>query len=171
MNSGLSISSFAAVRFGNVLGSRGSVVPRFLKQIRAGGPVTVTHPDMRRYFMLIPETVGLDEVASASPVEKVLAVRTDRMPDSGEFAERLAALEWLAASGDTQRTIRQLQVLEPHFAPGRNWTAEATGPPSPTFIAPCCAPASVLYRTSVAVHWLARFKKPSSGLPPDVEAL
>ncbi len=93
--------SACAVRFGNVLGSRGSVLPLFEKQISAGGPVTVTHPDMMRYFMTIPEAASLIIQAGAFGDRDVIY-----MLDMGEevsireMAERLIRLRGLRVGED-----------------------------------------------------------------------
>jgi FlaA1/EpsC-like NDP-sugar epimerase len=99
---------FKTVRFGNVLGSNGSVVPRFAAQIAKGGPVTVTHPNIMRYFMTIPEAVTLVLQSSAhgerSSAErgKILVLNMGKPVLIAELAQRMIQLAGLRPGVDIQ---------------------------------------------------------------------
>ncbi|HLA47683.1 MAG TPA: nucleoside-diphosphate sugar epimerase/dehydratase [Nitrospinota bacterium] len=94
-------TEFISVRFGNVLGSRGSILPLFLEQLRHGGPLTVTHKNMRRYFMTIPESVSL--VLQSSVIGKggdILVLDMGEPVSIIEFAEELIRIHGLTPYRD-----------------------------------------------------------------------
>lgn len=111
-------TTFSVVRFGNVLGSAGSVAPIFREQIRRGGPVTVTHPDVERYFMTIPEAVQLVLHATAQSAARDLSQPSVFVLDMGEpvkiveLARNMISLHGLKPDVDVAITFTGLRPGE-----------------------------------------------------------
>ena len=114
--------SYCAVRFGNVLGSRGSVIPTFQSQIDAGGPVTVTHPEMSRFFMSTTEAVSFVLLAGAvARGRRVLALDMGEQVKILDLAERMVRLSGYRAGHDIEIEIVGAR-------PGENLSEALVGP-------------------------------------------
>ncbi|TGQ42033.1 polysaccharide biosynthesis protein [Mesorhizobium sp. M00.F.Ca.ET.216.01.1.1] len=154
---------FVTVRFGNVLGSSGSLIPLFKRQLARGGPLTITHPEMKRFFMTIREAVELTLQASAYAVEKKLGSGEIFVLDMGEpikvidIARRMIRLAGFTPDRDVQIQIIGRRPGEKLFEELFDESEERVAPPVPGVFGavPKPVPLPVLYDTFERLHTFA----------------